>query len=464
MKTYKSLIVSSLMVAIIMSVPVVSMANNGQKNDRNNRFNIGQYFSQKQGENSNSLFNRMFKLFGDKNNVEVNNLAPSISGIKAPTVLKIGETGTWTIKATDPKNGSLEYAVNWGDTTSKALSKTASPLFVQDTTFTHAYSEKGIYNITFTVSNEAGLKATSTVSVHVVGQVSTTMPVISNLMAKSTRPHKAIITWQTDVKANSLVWYSKTSPVNTSGKANISRKASILNHKIELSKLESNIKYYVVVGSANKEGTTMSSETSFTTPAKDNTAPVITSLKGPSTIMTGETITVTVNAYDPKNGTLSYTADWGDNVATTRSLVARPFVQSATFSHIYNSIGTYTATFTAENSAGQKTSSSMKINVTSSDTTAPVISDIKAITDNSTSTITWTTNEPSTSEILYSINTPVDENSSSTDGIADELLVTNHSIEITDLTANTLYHFVIKSTDNANNTVTSSESTFATTN
>lgn len=97
----------------------------------------------------------------------------------------------------------------------------------------------------------------------------TSAPVISNVKVETLKPHQAIVTWTTDTRANSKVWFSVTSPVNTSLKANISNPAKIYNHRIKINKLQANTKYYVVVGSVNAKGKVMSTEISFTTPTEN---------------------------------------------------------------------------------------------------------------------------------------------------------------------------------------------------
>ena len=359
-KNLKSLIAGLfvLMAVVLASVPSVGLAKNDEKN--------------KNKEEYKSAWSRFFNFFGYRANAStkarVTKLIPVISGITAPTVLEVGETGTWTVKASDPQNKSLSYDVNWGDSTSKTLSRVAENTFVQTSTFEHAYDEKGEYKIKFTVSNESGLKATSSVTVHVEDEDvdSEDGPVISDLTAKSLKPRQATVSWTTDTRATSSVWYGTTSPVDTSKLPMIFRPAKILNHKINLSRLEPNTKYYVVVASSNGDGMTKSSETSFTTPAlPDEVTPVITGLEGPSIVVSGENATITVKAYDPKNTSLSYSVNWGDDVSamTALKVTSEPFVQSATLSHVYDKSGTYTATFTVQNEAGYKTSSSMKIRV-----------------------------------------------------------------------------------------------------
>ncbi len=90
--------------------------------------------------------------------------------------------------------------------------------------------------------------------------------------------------------------------------------------------------------------------------------------------------------------------------------------------------------------------------------TAPTISGISINgTTASTTSIDWTTDEPATSYIDY--GTTSSYGYTVTDGT---VLSTSHDIELSGLTASTLYHFRITSTDAANNTATTSDETFTT--
>lgn len=100
------------------------------------------------------------------------NLPPVIHGISGPTVLKIGETGTWTVKASDPENQPLNYSVVWGDETTAPMSLapvSGSTEITQSATFTHAYNQTGTYNPTFTITDIQGATAKSSISVAVTG-------------------------------------------------------------------------------------------------------------------------------------------------------------------------------------------------------------------------------------------------------------------------------------------------------
>jgi len=100
-----------------------------------------------------------------------------------------------------------------------------------------------------------------------------------------------------------------------------------------------------------------------------------------------------------------------------------------------------------------------EIEQTTPDTIPPSIANITVtnITSNS-ATITWQTNEPSTSLVKYGTSP-----GNYTLQKYDSSPVTSHSITLTDLSPNTTYYFVVNSTDACGNTNQSSECTFSTT-
>ena len=188
----------------------------------------------------------------------------------------------------------------------------------------------------------------------------TTVPVISSVIATpSNNAKKAKISWITDVKANSIVWYSTTSPVDTSvkGMTTMKRNNRTLNHKIELKKLLPNTKYYIVVGSANGIGIVKSAEISFTTPAitpvvtppvADTTAPVISNIE---TRINGSNVTIiwatnelsTSNVYTstitPLDVTTSTTTLIADNsLAKNHSLIIPNLTSNTLYHFIVKSV------------------------------------------------------------------------------------------------------------------------------
>ncbi len=81
-----------------------------------------------------------------------------------------------------------------------------------------------------------------------------------------------------------------------------------------------------------------------------------------------------------------------------------------------------------------------------SDTTPPVISDIKIAVTDSTAVVSWKTDELSTSEVSYGLDSSLGST------VNDIALVATHSLTLTDLVPNSKYNYQIKSTDANNNT------------
>ncbi len=297
---------------------------------------------------------------------------PNISGISAPTVLDVDEVGTWTVKASDAANGTLSYAVDWGDMSAMSTME-ATPVFVQTSTFTHAYDKAGTYTIKFTVKNEAGKTNTSTVTVRVDEETptgDTTAPVITNVLSTATAT-TAKITWTTDEASDSKVFYSTTTPVdiNSSSVLSVSDGAMVTAHTINLASLTANTTYYFVVqskDSAGNKGT--STEYSFKTNTSTTTLkmPNITGLSAPTVLDVAEVGTWKVLASDPANGTLSYAVDWGDGeYDNAQSAKSTSFTQTSTFTHAYDKAGTYTAKFTVSNASGKDAVTTVTVNITS---------------------------------------------------------------------------------------------------
>ena len=91
------------------------------------------------------------------------------------------------------------------------------------------------------------------------------------------------------------------------------------------------------------------------------------------------------------------------------------------------------------------------------DTTVPIISNIAVTNITSTSaTVLWTTNENSTSAVSYGLTNAYGSN------VNNASSVTSHNLLLSGLSAETTYHFLVSSTDTANNTAASTDVTFTT--
>ena len=94
------------------------------------------------------------------------------------------------------------------------------------------------------------------------------------------------------------------------------------------------------------------------------------------------------------------------------------------------------------------------------DAVPPVLSSISSGVPNATdATITWTTDELSTSNVFWGLTTAYAGASSP---VVVTTRVTSHSVQITGLTTATLYHYKVLSVDNGGNYSYSGDLTFTT--
>lgn len=96
------------------------------------------------------------------------------------------------------------------------------------------------------------------------------------------------------------------------------------------------------------------------------------------------------------------------------------------------------------------------------DTRPPVIDNVQATNITETSaTITWATNELSSSVVSYDLSSPP-STTTSTIKVTGANNVTNHSVNLTALSSSKTHYYVVVSTDGNNNTASSSEQSFTT--
>jgi len=161
------------------------------------------------------------------------------------------------------------------------------------------------------------------------------------------------------------------------------------------------------------------------------------------------TVTLTLSASD------SYTMKMRFNNSGGSWSNWESFNQERTDWNLTSTTGTKTVYFQTKDLAGNlATAVSDDISL---DTTSPSLDDIQSSGTTSTSaTITWSTDESSTSVVEYGPTVEYGSESSNT------TKVKSHSRVITGLTSGTTYHYRVKSRDSAGNLATSIDKTFAT--
>lgn len=109
----------------------------------------------------------------------------------------------------------------------------------------------------------------------------------------------------------------------------------------------------------------------------------------------------------------------------------------------------------------EKKGDDWKLGTTTPDVLAPIIRDLSATsTASTTASVTWFTNENAISTLWYSTTTPL--NVSSANRLDNGTRKTFHSYNLSELTASTTYYYLVKVSDKANNSATTTEHSFIT--
>ena len=328
----------------------------------------------------------------------------------------------------------------------------------------------------------------------------TTPPIISNVRTANVQATNAQVLWDTNEAATSQVEYGLTTSY---GNLTTEDPALVTAHTVQLANLTANTLYHYRVKSKDAAGNPATSgDYTFTTTSGDVVADII--IDNPAATLVGSWSTGTSST--DKYGTDYYycttatsetkSARWTPTIITAgdydvyvwypqgsnRSVMA-PYT-------VYWNGGSQTYSVNQTTGGGQwnliasakpflvGTGGSIKLgngtgesalNVMADavkfvyaggggDTTPPVISNVGSNPADTTCTITWTTDEPATSQVEYGLTI-----SYGTLTTLDPTLVTSHSVGLSGLTAGQLYHYRVRSKDAANNEGISGDYTFTTT-
>jgi len=199
--------------------------------------------------------------------------------------------------------------------------------------------------------------------------------------------------------------------------------------------------------------------------------------RGATTPVTGKNLIATVTFKAKSAGTVQIAFVSGTGMIRSTDNTAEPSVNTGaayTINALSTSGGTGSGSGTTSKSgsSGIKTATTPPKSVTNAasgsattpvtkplDTAPPVISGVTVtnVTEKS-ATISWTTDEPATSEVDFGLDTQYILTAT------DSQLTTNHSVSLkpSDLVAHKTYHFLVKSADAAGNFTTSDDNTFST--
>ncbi len=378
--------------------------------------------------------------------------APVISQVTAGGITSTSATITWTTN--QPFTSQVEYGTSTAYGMLSAFS--SAPVTAHSVTLT-ALTPGTTYNYAALSTNSTG-QSTASANFTFMTPVSGP-PAISGATASGITSNSATIAWTTDQPSASQVEFG-----TTPGHGSLSAFTAplVTSHSVTLTGLKPETTYDYAALSTNSAGQVgKSASFTFTTAAL-----------GGSAVISG----VTAGGITPYSATIGWTTDQPSTsqveFGTTPghgSLSA--FSSQLTTSHSVTLTGltsgtTYNYSTLSTSPAGLVGKSA---NFTFTTTASPpVISGTAAVGVTATSaTISWTTDQPSTSQVKYGATTAfwsLLHRRRRYDSLSDTKasLVTSHSVALNGLTPDTTYNCIAVSTNSTGNQNTSPNLTFTT--
>jgi len=283
-------------------------------------------------------------------------------------------------------------------------------------------------------------------------------PTISGVATSTPTINSVTITWSTDEISTSQVIYSTNASV-PQGSPTQGVSGYSTSHSVTLTGLNASTTYYFKAKSCDASNNCSESTIyQFITAAPDNTPPVVSNIQSSS--ITENSATITWDTDEASNSFVEYSTTAGFSSGTLQGDFAFTTSHSVVLQGLNASTTYYYKVRSADSSGNEVISSenSFTTSVSSADVTPPVISNVASsgIAYN-TATITWATDENSSSFVEYGLNTSY----GSIYGQDDS--VTSHSVNIPKtLSPSTTYHFRVRSIDGAGNESFSGDYTFTT--
>jgi hypothetical protein len=280
-------------------------------------------------------------------------------------------------------------------------------------------------------------------------------PDISGVHADDITDTGAVINWLTDEPADSQVEYGTTAAYGSETPVNFEM---VTGHAMPLSSLSPATTYHYRVKSRDGAGNlTVSGDYTFQTDeAPDTVPPEITDIQVTDILDTQVTITWRTDEPATSQVQYGYTEAYGEVTPLDTDLVTFHVVNVSGLepdSHYHFRVGS------RDEAGNQSVSGDHEFDTAPApDTTPPLIDNIEVtqITD-TTAVISWTTNEPATTQIEYGTSPAY--------GLMTELdntYVIYHQQVLTGLSPETVYHFRVLSSDEAGNAAASGNQQFTT--
>lgn len=280
-------------------------------------------------------------------------------------------------------------------------------------------------------------------------QLDTAAPAISQIAPNAGRT-SAIVAWTTNEPATSQVLYGLTDAL---GQATYVRSVMETAHSLTVTGLAPSTTYHYRVKSRDNCGHESTSDDMTFTTAADDTTPETRITSGPSEGSTVCSVPV-IFAYTGSDDstptpslTYSYRVDggpWSAFDAATSASIGGLAAGDHTFE--------VKARDTSANEDATPAARRFTVKLD-----PPVISDVNSSVGQMQCTITWTTDQPATSQVEYGETTAYGMTSP-----VYSSMVTSHSVTLSGLSPSTTYHYVVHSRDSCDRDGVSTDQTFTT--
>jgi hypothetical protein len=373
--------------------------------------------------------------------------APTLTSIAAGSITSTTAGIAWTT------NEAATTQVDYGTTTAYGASTTLNTTLVT----AHAAALAGLqaatlYHYRVRSADAAGNAALSGDATFTTASAAdTTPPIISGTTASTISATSVVTTWTTNEASSSVVEYGSTTAYGTSS----SNATLVTSHSMTLTGLAASAVYHYRVRSTDAAGNAaVSGDFAFTTSATpDTTPPILTSITAGSITSTAAVIAWTTNEAANTRVDYGTTTAYGVSTTLNATLVtahtaALAGLQAATVYHY--------RVRSADAAGNVALSGDATFTTTQApDTTGPTISTLTTTDVTPTSVVvTWSTNEPATSQVEYGATTAYGQRS-----VANATLLTTHREPLSGLSPGTTYHLRVLSADAAGNRSSSSDLT-----
>ena len=386
--------------------------------------------------------------------ITLDTVAPAISAVAASGVTSSAATVTWTT------NEASNTQVDYGTTTAYGSSRTTSTLVTSHSRSLSGLTPLTLYHYRVKSTDAAGNLVTGTdntftTTANVAPTVSLTAPANNSSFAAPATINLTAAAADSDGSVSKVEFFQGATLIATD---------TTSPYSATWSNVAAGTYTLTAKATDNRNAVTTSTAVTVTvTASTDTTAPANTTAANfinagaaatnsiTTTLAISATDAVGVTAYRPSESSTTPTAastGWV-NVTPTSSYAANVSFTLSTGDAVK------TVYLWFKDAAGNV--SAVQSDTITLDTVAPTISTVTQSGVTATgATITWTTNEAANTQVDYGTTTSYGSTATTANS------VTSHSQALTGLTASTLYHYRVKSTDAAGNLITGTDNSFTT--